>query len=55
LVSVDGRSEVFDEKTELIIKKAPYSVRVVKQYDHTFFSTLKEKLMWGIDQRGSLK
>lgn len=51
LVSVDGRSESVSEDTCLVIRRAPYSVRVVKRYDHRFFNTLRNKMMWGADVR----
>ncbi len=51
LASVDGRSEVFDSKNTLHIKKAKHAIKVVKQKDHDFFNTLRNKLMWGVDKR----
>lgn len=51
LIAVDGRSKVLDEKTKLRITKADYTIKVVKQKDYTFFDTLKNKLMWGVDKR----
>lgn len=51
LVALDGRSEVFPGETELEITKADYSAKVVKRHNHTFYQTLREKLMWGADAR----
>jgi NAD+ kinase len=51
LVALDGRSSVFDHDEKLFIRKADYTIRVVKQAHHTFFNTLKNKLMWGADKR----
>lgn len=51
LVSLDGRSEIFGTGTRLNIKKADFSLKVVKRIEHTFFETLREKLMWGADPR----
>ena len=51
LVALDGRSKVLDLKTKLRITKADYKIKVVKQLNHTFFDTLKNKLMWGVDKR----
>jgi len=51
LVALDGRSKVLDLTTKLKIKKADYTVKIVKQLNHTFFDTLKNKLMWGVDKR----
>lgn len=51
LVAIDGRSEKLVEGTKLTIRKAPYSIKIVKQPRQRYFSTLREKLMWGADQR----
>ncbi len=51
LVAIDGRSEKMQEGTQLTIRKAPYQVRIVKQKNQRYFSTLREKLMWGADTR----
>lgn len=50
-LSVDGRSVILDENIKLRIRKAPYSIKVVKVMNQTFFTTLKNKLMWGMDKR----
>lgn len=52
LVAIDGRSEKLHEGTTVIIKKAPYTVKVVKLKSKRYFSILREKLMWGADTRG---
>ena len=51
LVSVDGRSRVMEQSTRLHISKADYTIHMVKQQGYTFFDTLKNKLMWGVDKR----
>lgn len=51
LVSLDGQSQVFDEKIGIEIRKADYTLKVVKRIGHTFFETLRDKLMWGADVR----
>lgn len=51
LISLDGRSEVFEEGVRLTIKKADLNLKVVKRIGHTFFGTLRDKLMWGSDPR----
>lgn len=51
LVSVDGRSEKCAEDERLTIRRAPYTVRVIKRPDQSFFRTLRTKLMWGADSR----
>ena len=51
LVALDGRSKVLEHQTKLYIRKADYTVKIIKQLNHTFFDTLKNKLMWGVDKR----
>lgn len=51
LVSLDGRSNVFRSGARLTLKKADFPLRVVKRLKHTFFGTLRDKLMWGVDPR----
>jgi NAD+ kinase len=52
LVALDVRSENLPESTRLTIRKAPYRVRVIKRAGTKYFHTLREKMMWGADQRG---
>lgn len=51
LVAIDGRSEKRREGERITIRKAPYDIRIVKRPNQRYFSTLREKMMWGIDQR----
>jgi NAD+ kinase len=51
LAALDGRSEIFPENTLLTVSKADYTTRVIKRHNHTFYKTLRDKLMWGADAR----
>lgn len=51
LISIDGRSESFDDNTVITLRRAPYVVKVVRIEHKNFFDTLREKMMWGADQR----
>lgn len=51
LVAIDGRSEACTEATKLILRRAPYNIKVLQRKQHSFFTTLREKLMWGTDPR----
>lgn len=53
LISLDGRSNIFKTGTKLTIKKADFSLNVIKRKENTFYKTLRNKLMWGIDPRQS--
>ena len=52
LVALDGRSEKLDDTTKLTLRNAPYRVKVIKRAGTRYFHTLREKMMWGVDQRG---
>lgn len=51
LVAIDGRNETCKEGTRITIRRASHHIRVVKRCHHSFFNTLKEKMMWGMDSR----
>lgn len=51
LVSLDSRSRAFDSETELIIKKASFKTKLVQPQNNSFISTIRHKLMWGLDKR----
>ena len=47
LVAVDGVAIPLTTGDELVLSRAPFHTRVVRRKGHTFFDTLKAKLMWG--------
>jgi NAD+ kinase len=51
LIALDGRNNVFHEKTNLRINKASFTTKIIKRENQDFFSTLRSKLMWGLDNR----
>ncbi|GAY30391.1 NAD kinase [Bacteroidaceae bacterium] len=51
LISVDGRSESFPDGTVITLRRAPYTIGVMKIKHKNFFETLRDKMMWGADQR----
>lgn len=51
LTSVDSQSEAIYFSVLLLIRKASFNVKTVRLKDHNFFSTLRNKLMWGVDKR----
>jgi len=52
-IAVDGRSFQISDKTEIFIKKADFTVKSIQPQNHSFYNTLKNKLMWGKDARKS--
>ena len=51
LLSCDGRSAMLDTSATISLQKAPFVIKVVKGYNHSFSETLRTKLMWGADKR----
>ena len=51
LVSLDSRFRAFDASISLIIKKADFKINLIEPQSHSFISTIRTKLMWGIDKR----
>lgn len=51
LASIDGRSITMPDTATISISKANYTVRIIRLEGHSFFNTLKTKLMWGADVR----
>ncbi|MDR3217543.1 MAG: NAD kinase [Dysgonamonadaceae bacterium] len=51
LVALDGRSDIYPSGVEFIIRKADFTVKIVKPYHRNFYDTLREKLLWGTDMR----
>ena len=53
LVSLDSRARAFDSGTELTIKKANFKIKLVQPQNNSFTSTIRHKLMWGLDKRST--
>ncbi len=51
LVSCDSRTEVIDPGTQLRVKRADFDINLVRLSNETYLSTLRNKLLWGIDTR----
>lgn len=51
LVALDYKSETISVSTEIIIKKSKEQIRLIRLKNHDFLSTLRNKLMWGLDKR----
>lgn len=50
-VSVDGMAMTLPSGSTVKIAQAPYKLSVIQKMDHNFANTLREKLLWGADQR----
>jgi len=51
LVALDGRSEIYPSGSEFLIRKADFTIKLVKRYPQNFYETLRKKLLWGADTR----
>ncbi|MGL4851212.1 MAG: NAD kinase [Phocaeicola sp.] len=51
LIAIDGRSETCRQGSKLTIRKANYVIKVIQRCNHSFFETLRSKMMWGVDGR----
>lgn len=51
LIAIDGRSESLPDGVTLKLRRAHYTIGVVKVKHKLFSDTLRDKMMWGVDQR----
>lgn len=49
--SMDSRTGVLDTSVELVVRKAGFCINMVRMEGSGFFGTIRNKLMWGIDNR----
>lgn len=51
LLSLDSRTATVANNTEIIIKKAPFTIKFLQLKEDSFIDTLRKKLLWGEDKR----
>jgi NAD+ kinase len=51
IVGLDARYEVLETSVDLILKKSTFMFNLVLLENEDFFSTIRDKLNWGIDSR----
>jgi len=51
LLTLDSHSKPVKNGTEITLYKADFMINVVKFNENDFFKIIREKMMWGIDQR----
>ena len=51
IVSLDSRTEAMDSGEELVISKEQFKIKLVQLDDESYFKTIREKLLWGLDIR----
>jgi NAD+ kinase len=50
-ITLDSKTETFDSHYEIQIKKSQRKLKIIKLEGNSYFKTLRNKLMWGIDIR----
>ncbi|WP_185858470.1 NAD kinase [Blattabacterium cuenoti] len=50
-LSMDTRLISLNKDNELSIQKAPFYIYLLQEEKNTYYKTLREKLLWGMDQR----
>lgn len=50
-IALDSRSAQIPSNSEIIIKKADFRINLINLEGKHFFTTLRNKMMWGIDRR----
>jgi len=51
ICALDARREIVDKGIQLAIKKEKFTVSFIRLNESNFLSTLRTKLMWGLDKR----
>lgn len=51
LLTLDSRSEKISSSNEFYITKANFTIKIVNINNNSYFSMLRNKLMWGVDKR----
>jgi NAD+ kinase len=51
LMTMDSRLATIKKTEEIILGKSDFKINLVRMPEHNFFSTIREKLFWGVDIR----
>jgi len=51
LLTCDSRTETVDRSVKISINKAKFNINLIRLNNETFLTTLRNKLLWGIDTR----
>ena len=55
LCNLDSRSQRIPFGTEILLRRAPFDLKVIRLEKYSFIGTTREKLMWGADKRNEPK
>ena len=50
--TLDNRSYAIGSETEFTIRKSDHSIFLATPHNISFYDTLRNKMMWGVDIRG---
>ncbi len=51
LLSCDSRTEAIESSFKFEVKKAAFNINLIRLHNESYLSTLRNKLLWGIDTR----
>lgn len=51
LATCDSRTEIIDSSIRLTVKRADFDINLIRLNNESYLSTLRNKLLWGIDTR----
>lgn len=51
LLALDSRTTTIESNSEVVIKKAPFTIKLLQLHEDSFIQTLRKKLLWGEDKR----
>ena len=51
LVSLDSRIATLKNGREILVKKAPFTIKMIEYTSESFLKTIRNKLLWGEDRR----
>ena len=51
ICALDARKEVVDKKIQLAVRRAAFTISLIRLNENNFLQTLRNKLSWGLDTR----
>lgn len=51
LLSMDSRIATVENNTQIVIKRAPFTIKLLQLNEDSFIKTIRKKLLWGEDKR----
>lgn len=51
LCTLDSRMETVDSQVQLAVRKESFQISLIRLHDSNFLTTLRNKLLWGVDKR----